>query len=134
MSKDGVNVDGLSKANLQKFINFGWIHEYADIYKLNRYFDVLRQADGFGDRSVEKLDAAIQGAKIVRADHLLYALNIPQVGHDVIKKLLAQYSYADLLANVMDACVKNDLARYTAIEGLGPEKSGAVARLARHYV
>lgn len=128
VSKDGVNVDGLSKANLQKFINFGWIHEYADIYKLNRYFDVLRQADGFGDRSVEKLDAAIQGAKTVRADHLLYALNIPQVGHDVIKKLLANYSYADLITNVMDACVKNDFTRYTSIGGLGPEKSGAFVK------
>lgn len=125
VSRDGMNIDGVSTSTLEKFVSLGWIHTVVDFYKLSSHFDELKTMPGFGKRSVEKLEVSIEKSKSVTASHLLYALSIPMVGHDVVKRLLQQYNLKELLADVNHAAQSDDLLRYSYIDGIGPEKSTA---------
>lgn len=125
VSKDGMNIEGLSTANIEKFINLGWIKEYADFYKLENHFSELVKMDGFGEKSVARLKDSIEKAREREAKNVLYALCIPMVGHDVTKKLLNEYTFDELLKDVLSASSDHITGRYSFIEGIGPEKSSA---------
>lgn len=60
VSKEGVNIDGLSEQTVQKFINLGWVSEYADLFQLQEHANELRLMDGFGAKSVANLLKAIE--------------------------------------------------------------------------
>lgn len=120
VSKEGINIDGLSEQTLQKFINMGWVSQYADIFHLENYKDTMRQLEGFGDKSVGKLLSSIEKARNVEAHRLLFALNIPLVGQDVCTKLLSAYKYEDLITTARST---NDVTVFSSIDGIGPEKS-----------
>ena len=128
VSKDGMNIEGLSTSNIEKFVNNGWIRCYADFYDLEKYFDELKEMDGFGEKSVLNLKVSIDKSRNIDAKNLLYALCIPMVGHDVIKKLLKEYSFSNLLEDVLKASERQDFGRYSFINGIGPEKSEAFVR------
>lgn len=98
VSKEGVNIDGLSEQTVQKFINLGWVSEYADLFHLASHADELKVMEGFGVKSVEKLLAAIEKSRNVEAHRLLFALNIPLVGKDVCTRLLAAYPLEELIS------------------------------------
>lgn len=125
VSKDGVNIKGLSMKTLQKFVQMGWLHDFTDFYQLDEHFDELREMPGFGKRSVTKLEVAIEKSRTVDSKHLLYALSIPMVGHDVSKKLLSVYCLKDLMKEAADAGMVKNYKRFSDIPGIGPEKSAA---------
>lgn len=122
VSKEGVNIDGLSEQTLQKFINLGWINQYADIFHLHEHANELKIMEGFGDKSVLKLLRAIDKAKIVEAKNLLFSLSIPLVGQDVCSRLLSAYPFNEL---IMKARLATDSAEFSNIAGIGPEKSAS---------
>ncbi len=112
VSKEGMNIDGISEQTLSKFINLGWISEYADIYDLRQHIR---------DTHVE-------------AHRLLYALNIPLCGLDVCKRLLSAYPLDELVAMTQPqpaveadlfAPLTSDTSPLTSIAGIGPEKSAS---------
>ncbi|MBQ9700590.1 MAG: NAD-dependent DNA ligase LigA [Lachnospiraceae bacterium] len=80
VSRDAMNIDGLSEETLDKFIAKGFIHEYADIYRLNRYEDEIVGMPGFGRKSYDNLIAAIDSARKVPVFKLIYSLGILNVG------------------------------------------------------
>ena len=125
VSKEGVNIDGLSEQTIQKFINLGWVREYADLFHLNNHTSELRTMDGFGDKSVSKLLTAIEKARDVEAHRLLFALNIPLIGRDVCNRLLSAYQIADLFHTATEATTEDVFA---TIAGIGPEKSASFVR------
>ena len=125
VSKEGINIDGLSEQTIQKFINLGWIREYADLFHLNNHASELRTMDGFGDKSVSKLLTAIEKARNVEAHRLLFALNIPLIGRDVCNRLLSAYQIADLFHTAIEATTEDVFA---TIAGIGPEKSASFVR------
>lgn len=125
VSKPGVNVDGLSEQTLQKFINLGWISEYADIFRLPDHREAMRHLDGFGDKSTANLIHAIANAKIVKPRRLLFALSIPLVGQDVCTRLLGSYKFNDL---VTTARTTSDPEVFATISGIGPEKSASFVK------
>ena len=125
VSKEGINIDGLSEQTIQKFINLGWIREYADLFHLNNHASELRTMDGFGDKSVSKLLTAIEKARDVEAHRLLFALNIPLIGRDVCNRLLSAYQIADLFHTATEATTEDVFA---TIAGIGPEKSASFVR------
>lgn len=125
VSKEGINIDGLSEQTIQKFINLGWVREYADLFHLNNHASELRTMDGFGDKSVSKLLTAIEKARDVEAHRLLFALNIPLVGRDVCNRLLSAYQIADLFHTATEATTEEVFA---TIAGIGPEKSASFVR------
>ena len=125
VSKEGINIDGLSEQTIQKFINLGWVREYADLFHLNNHASELRTMDGFGDKSVSKLLTAIEKARDVEAHRLLFALNIPLIGRDVCNRLLSAYQIADLFHTATEATTEDVFA---TIAGIGPEKSASFVR------
>ena len=78
VSKEGVNIDGLSEQTLQKFINLGWVREYSDLFHISQHAIVLRDMEGFGAKSVTNLLAATEKAR--------------QVGRGTPTPLCPQYS------------------------------------------
>lgn len=125
VSKEGINIDGLSEQTIQKFINLGWVREYADLFHLNNHASELRTMDGFGDKSVSKLLTAIEKARNVEAYRLLFALNIPLIGRDVCNRLLSAYQISDLFHTATEATTEDVFA---TIAGIGPEKSASFVR------
>lgn len=120
VSKEGVNIDGLSEQTVQKFINLGWVKEYADLFHLDEHANELRTMEGFGSKSVSNLLKSIEKARTVEAKNFLYALFIPLVGQDVCARLLSAYPLSELIST---AQTTTDLAVFSTISGIGPEKS-----------
>lgn len=127
VSKDGINIDGMSEQTIARFVNLGWISEYADFFNLDLHALEMAMLDGFGQKSTQKLLTAIDKAKTADARKLLYALNIPLCGSDVCKRLLGQYTIAELMEKA-----RTEADDYFAhIPGIGPEKSASICRWAK---
>lgn len=129
VSKQGVNVDGISEQTLQKFINLGWIRDYADIFDLPTHAMEIAALEGFGVKSATNIRQSVERARKVEARRLLYALSIPLCGQDVCNRLLSAYSLNDLIAlaegNVRPTDIFTPSAEETLamIPGIGPEKA-----------
>lgn len=91
VSKKGMNIDGLSEETLKKFIDLGWLNNIFGIYNLPVHFDELSKMDGFGARSVKKLQDAIEKSKTVDLQHFIVALSIPNIGTSQSKELLKRF-------------------------------------------
>lgn len=123
VSKAGMDIDGISEQTLAKFVNLGWITDYADIYHLADHAIELSFMEGFGRRSVSNLLRSIDKSRRVEARRLLYALTIPLCGTNVCKRLLAAYPLEELIAT---AATTDNVEHFAHIDGIGPEKSAAV--------
>lgn len=120
VSKDGLNIDGISEQTVWKFINEGFISEYSDFYKLREHAFAISTFEGFGKKSVGNLMESIEKSRHTDGRHLLYALNIPLCGGDVAKKLLSAYPVKELIEKARLSMFDDEFA---SIDGIGPEKS-----------
>ena len=120
VSKEGMNIDGISEQTLSRFVNLGWIQEYADIFRLRDHIREIAHLDGFGERSASNIMRSIDKARHVEAQRFLYALSIPMVGIDVCKKLLGAYPLEELIMKAREA---TETEFFSHIPGIGPEKS-----------
>ena len=143
VSKEGMNIDGISEQTLSKFINLGWVSEYADIYDLRSHILELSRMEGFGEKSASNIMRSIDKSREVQAHRLLYALNIPLCGLDVCKRLLSAYPLDDLvaMATTLDGSPSSTPTQldlftpqaepqdvFAHIDGIGPEKSAQFVR------
>lgn len=85
--KNGLDIKGLSKATLEKLIDWGWISNYIDIYKLEKHSKEWKDKAGFGDKSVERILSAIEDSKNTTLDAVIAAAGIPLIGRAVAKEL-----------------------------------------------
>ena len=129
VSKEGMNIDGISEQTLSKFINLGWVSEYADLYSLRAHIRELSQMEGFGEKSAANIMRSIDRSRSVEAHRLLYALSIPLCGLDVCKRLLSAYSLEELVAEAtrrsadLFASQPEPQDVFAHVAGIGPEKS-----------
>ena len=79
-SRDALNIAGLSEATLEKFIGVGMIHEYADIFHLDRHRDAIVTMEGFGEKSYENLIAAAEKASHTTLPRMVYGLGVAGIG------------------------------------------------------
>ena len=93
VSKQGMNIEGLSESTLKKFIDKGWLDEYADIYFLNKYERQIEKMPGFGHKSYEKLWNAIQESRNTSLDRVLVAIGIPNIGKSSAKAIAEKCDY-----------------------------------------
>ena len=91
VSRKCMNIDGLSEETLTKFVEWGWIKNLFDIYNLTPHYIELSKANGFGTRSVKKLQEAIENSKNVELDHFIAALGIPGIGSAQAKELAKKF-------------------------------------------
>lgn len=94
VSKPAMNIDGLSEATLEKFINNGWLTDFIDLYHLNRYDKEIMRMEGFGKRSYDKLMTAIEASKSTTLTRLLISLGIPYIGKTA-SKAISNYCAGD---------------------------------------
>lgn len=94
VGKSGLNIDGLSEASLEKFIDKGWIKTFADIYHLDEHKLEIINMDGFGKKSYAKMWTAIQNSRNVKLSNFLVSLGIPNVGKTA-SKTISKYFNSD---------------------------------------
>lgn len=119
VSKTGMDIDGLSIQTILRFMNEGFIGDFADIYRLSKYADTIRQMEGFGDKSCENMMRAIEKSRVANPVSFIYALCIPMIGVDAGKKIVAQCGFEGFLERLGKGLGFED------IDGIGPEKSGS---------
>ncbi len=113
VSRDAMNIEGLSEATLEKFIAKGYIHEYADIFHLEKYKDEIVEMDGFGEKSYTNLIKSIEISRKTTLPRLIYSLGIANIGLANAKMICRYYRY-DLKA-MMEA----DTEDLSGIDGIG---------------
>lgn len=123
VSKNGMDIDGISEQTLAKFINLGWLNTYADIYRLSNYAQQIASLEGFGNKSAGNMMRSIEKSRTVEARKFLYALTIPMCGVDACKRLLDAYSLHELISKAIEAATPEAFAN---IPGIGPETSASV--------
>jgi DNA ligase (NAD+) len=113
VSRNAINIEGLSEKALEKFIAAGFIKEFADLFRLSRHRDAIISMEGFGVRSYERLMEAVDVARAVTRVRLLYGLGIPTIGLANAKLICRAYSYD------WDRIAAADAEGLTAIDGIG---------------
>lgn len=95
VSKKGMDIDGLSDETLKKFIELGWAKNISDIYNLPTHFNELSKMNGFGKKSVVKLQTSIEQSKTTDLQHFIAALSIPNIGTSQSKELCKTFKTWD---------------------------------------
>lgn len=93
VSRDAMNIDGLSEATLEKFIGKGFVREFADLFLLDRYKDEILNMEGFGEKSFQNLMKSLEKAKQTELPRVLYALGIPNIGLANAKMICKEFAY-----------------------------------------
>ena len=93
VSRDALNIDGLSEATLEKLIDQGFIHEYADLFRLDRYKEVITGMEGFGEKSYQNMMDSIETARHTTLPRLIYGLGIAGIGVANAKVLCRYFDY-----------------------------------------
>ncbi len=118
-SRDAMNIEGLSEATLEKFLSIGLIKELADIFKIERYKEEIVKIEGFGEKSYNKLTAAVNKARKTNAVRLLYGLGIPNVGLSNAKLICRKFNYN------WEDIEKADYSQLLEINGVGEVMANA---------
>lgn len=113
VSRDAMNIDGLSEATLEKFIGKGFLHQYQDIFHLDRYKAEIVEMEGFGERSYKKLTDGIEKARDVDLPNLIYSLGIANIGLANAKVICRYYQYD------IDAMRHATVEELSEIDGIG---------------
>lgn len=120
-SKKGLDIKGLSKATLEKLLDWGLIEDIEDLYLLCNRRDELINKPGFGEKSVDKILNAIEESRNCNLIDFIAALGIPLIGKTVAKQLV---QYIDSYEDFRDKIEKG--YDFTIIEGFGPAMSNAI--------
>ncbi len=113
VSRDAINIDGLSEATLEKFVDLGFIHEFADLFHLDQYRDQIVEMEGFGEKSYQNLTDSINRARKTTLPRVLYGLGIANIGAANAKMLCRYFDYD--LKRMEEA----DVETLSAIDGVG---------------
>ena len=113
VSRDAMNIDGMSEATIEKFIARGFLHELADLFKLERYKDEIISMEGFGEKSYEKLIKAADAAKVTTTAKFIYSLGISGIGLSNAKMICKAFD------NDFDKIRKVSREELIEIDGVG---------------
>ena len=113
VSRNAMNIDGLSEATLEKLIDEGLIHTLPDLFHLDAHRDVIVNMEGFGQKSYDNLIASIEAARTVPMAKFIYSLGITGIGLANAKVIVSHFD-GDF-ESIMDA----DVEELTKIEGIG---------------
>lgn len=80
VSRDAMNIEGLSEATLEKFIGEGFIRDFTDIYHLDRYAETIKTLEGFGEKSYAKLVSSVENSRSTTMPKVIYSLGIANIG------------------------------------------------------
>lgn len=113
VSRDAMNMDGLSEATIEKFIAKGFITEFADLFHLQQYAGEIMSMEGFGEKSFNNLIASIEKAREVTLPKFIYSLGIPNIGLSNAKLICKEFDYD------IDRILSADFEHLVGIPGIG---------------
>ncbi|MCI8375313.1 MAG: NAD-dependent DNA ligase LigA [Lachnospiraceae bacterium] len=119
VSRDALNIEGLSEATLEKFIARGFIHEPADVFRLKRYREELVTLEGFGEKSYENLMANVEKARNTTLAKVIYSLGIPNIGLAGAKLICRHFD------DQVDELLKAEPEELAAIDRVGEVIAGS---------
>lgn len=114
VSRDALNIEGLSEATLEKFIGRGFLQDFADLFALGQYKDAIIDMDGFGEKSYENLMENLEKARTTTLPRVLYSLGIPGIGL-ANARLICRHFDQD-----MEQIMGADEEEVSSIDGIGP--------------
>lgn len=114
VSRDAMNIDGLSEATLEKFLAKGFLHTYADLFHLDRFQEEIVEMEGFGEKSYQNLMDSLEKARHTTLPRLIYSLGIPNIGIANAKMICREYK------NDLQKMLKAPTEDLGAIDGVGP--------------
>ena len=114
VSRDAMNIDGLSEASLEKFIASGFLKDFGDLYELSRYEEEIVQMEGFGQKSYDNLIASIEKSRKTTLPRVLYSMGILNVGIANAKLICKAFDYN------LETIRKAKEEEISAIDGIGP--------------
>ena len=123
VSRDAMNIDGLSEATLEKFVARGFIRDFGDIYELAQYEDEIVEMEGFGRKSYDNLITSIEKSKNTTLPRVIYSLGIANIGLANAKVICREFGYD------LEKMTEADEEAISSIEGIGP----VIARTFREY-
>lgn len=118
VSRDALNIEGLSESTLEKFIDRGYVKEFADLFHLDRYAEEIKQMEGFGEKSFKNLQASVEKARETTLPQVLYGLGIANVGLSNAKVICKEFK------NDLDAMLHADVEQLSGISGIGAVIAG----------
>lgn len=119
VSRNALNIDGLSDATIEKFISLGWLKSISDIYFLEKYEKNMKALSGFGKKSVDKLLASIEVSRKTELNRFINALSIPMIGNTA-SKAIAKYCNGSVDRFFEDM---EEKLPYINIEGIGIQRA-----------
>jgi DNA ligase (NAD+) len=119
VSKDAMDIEGLSKATIERFVTMGYLKSFADLYRLD--YQAIAQLEGFGKRSAENLEKGIEKAKKNPIYRLLHGLSIHHFGKKASKLIAAEINHVLDLQHWT-------LENFTEIKDVGPVVSENVMK------
>ena len=125
VSRDAMNMEGLSEATLEKFVEKGFIREFADLFHLSQYKEVIVEMDGFGEKSFRNLMDSIETARQTTLPRLVYALGIANIGVANAKMLCRHFDYDFQKLKLADT------EELSAISGIGEVIAAAIVAYMR---
>lgn len=118
VSRDALNIEGLSESTLEKFIDRGYVKEFADLFHLDRYEEEIKEMEGFGEKSFNNLKASVEKARETTLPQVLYGLGITNVGLSNAKVICKEFK------NDLDAMLHADVEQLSEISGIGAVIAG----------
>ncbi len=114
VSRDALNIEGLSEATLEKFIARGFLHEFSDVFRLSRFRDRIVEMEGFGEKSYENLMSSVEKSRKTTLARVVYSLGIPNIGLSGAKLICRRFD------DEADKLLEADEEELAAIDGVGP--------------
>lgn len=114
VSRDAMNIDGLSEATLEKFILKGFIKDFGDIFEIGKFREEIVEMDGFGEKSFDNLMASLEKARHTTLPRLLYSLGIANIGLANAKMICKEFHYD------LEKMIQATAEEISSIEGIGP--------------
>ena len=118
VSRDALNIEGLSESTLEKFIDRGYVKEFADLFHLDRYEEEIKEMEGFGEKSFNNLKASVEKARETTLPQVLYGFGIANVGLSNAKVICKEFK------NDLDAMLHADAEQLSEISGIGAVIAG----------
>lgn len=122
VSRDAMNIEGLSEATIEKFVAEGLVKEYADLYRLAEHRDRIVSMEGFGEKSFENLMKSVDQSRKTTAVRLLYGLGIPNIGLSNARLICRRFEHD--WSRIESAA----LEQLTEISGIGDVMADAFVR------
>ena len=119
VSRDALNIEGLSESTLEKFIDRGYVKQFADLFHLDRFAEEIKTMEGFGEKSYQNIIESVEKARTTTLPQVIYGLGIANIGLSNAKVICKEFK------NDVDAMIGADKEQLSEIPGIGAVIAGA---------